>query len=176
MNVPEIETQRLILRDWMDSDYLPFSEMNADIEVMEHFPKKLSREESDKMIKNCSEKLKADGFGFWATEIRETKEFIGFLALAKIPFDTFTEDNIEIGWRLKRSAWGKGYATEGARALLEFGFNKLNFVEIVSLTAKVNERSQKVMQRIGMTTNPKDDFDHPKVIWPAPFNLSQKIR
>lgn len=158
-----IETPRLILRQWKESDLRPFAEMNADPEVMKYFLKPLTEEESNAMVEKCSQRLAEDKFGYWAVEEKETCDFLGFVALQRVPFECPVKGQIEIGWRLKGSAWGKGFASEGAKKLLEYGFSHLGFDEIVSITAKVNERSQKVMERIGMKRRQEDNFDHIKI-------------
>lgn len=157
-----METARLVIRQWKASDYEPFAQMNQDCEVMRYFPRHLTTTESNEMIEKSKELLEQDGFGFWAMQSKDG-EFLGFVALAKVQFECKFTGSIEIGWRLKKTAWGKGFASEGARKLLEYGFLNLKLNEIVSLTAKVNQRSWRVMERIGMTTNAADDFDHPKV-------------
>ena len=121
------------------------------------------------MIDKCKSALERDKYGFWALEAKKNSEFLGFVALAKIQFECSFTGSIEIGWRLKTSAWGNGIASESARKLFEYGFLKLGLNEIVSLTAKVNQRSWKLMERIGMTRDPKDEFDHPKVDADSPL-------
>lgn len=164
-----METSRLVIRQWQFSDYEPFAQMNQDPEVMRYFPKHLTPAESHAMIEKCTAGLEEDKFGFWAAQSKENNEFLGFVALAKVQFDCKFTGSIEIGWRLKQAAWGKGLASEGARKLLEYGFLTLGLPEIVSLTAKINQRSWRVMERIGMTTNAADDFEHPKVAHGSPL-------
>ncbi len=158
-----METSRLVIRQWQSTDYEPFSQMNQDPEVMQYFPKLLTPAESHAMIEKSITGLEQDKVGFWAVQSKDIGEFLGFVALAKVQFDCKFKGSIEIGWRLKKTAWGKGFASEGARKLLEYGFLTLGLPEIVSLTAKVNQRSWRVMERIGMRTNEADDFEHPKV-------------
>jgi 3-dehydroquinate dehydratase/shikimate dehydrogenase len=158
-----IETQRLILRRWKESDLDPLIAMNADTKVMEFFPSTLSPEESEKFLERIGNKFEADGFCFWAMELKATKEFIGFVGLNKPAFQTHFTPCIEIGWRLPFQHWGKGYATEGAIASIQYGFSILKLKEIVSFTTVNNVRSQKVMEPIGMTHHPMDDFDHPNL-------------
>lgn len=163
-DLPEsLSTDRLILRPWLSSDAAPFARLNADPEVMAHFPARLDRAASDAMAGRCDAVIRRDGWGLWAVEVRATGDFIGFTGLAKPNFDAPFMPAVEIGWRLARSAWGKGYATEGATAAAAFGFDKLGLSEIVSFTAVENLRSRAVMQRLGMTHDPRDDFDHPRV-------------
>jgi ribosomal-protein-alanine N-acetyltransferase len=159
----DIATERLLLRRWQDRDREPFAALNADPEVMEHFPMRLTREQSDEMIDRLEALFDAQGFGLWAVEVAETGEFIGFAGLNRVPFIAPFAPAVEVGWRLKRSAWGHGYATEAARAALDFGFEIAGLDEIVSFTATTNVRSQAVMRRLGMTHDPADDFDHPRV-------------
>src|SRR5579862_1114760 len=158
-----IETDRLILRRWQSSDLEPFAGLNADPRVMEFFPATLSRSQTEAMIAAVEERITRYGFGLWATELKETKDFIGFIGLNvpsnPLPFSPC----VEIGWRLAFDYWGDGYAQEGARAALTFGFEKLGLQEIVSFTTAGNLRSRRVMERIGMTYDPQDDFDHPQL-------------
>jgi RimJ/RimL family protein N-acetyltransferase len=159
----EIETDRLILRRWRSSDVEPFVSLNTDPRVMEFFPATLSRAETVAMISTIEERIERDGFGFWATERREPRGFIGFIGLNvpghPLPFSPC----VEVGWRLAFDCWGKGYAQEGARAALAFGFESVRLKEIVSFTTVNNIRSRRVMERIGMTHDAQDDFDHPKL-------------
>lgn len=161
-----IQTDRLILRSWKEEDLKPFAELNADPHVMEYFPAILSKVESDQMVKRMQAKIEERGWGLWAVSKIETQSFIGFIGFNDVDQSTlpvpFTPA-VEIGWRLGFSHWGKGYATEGATACLKHGFQILGLDEIVSFTAKENTRSRRVMERIGLHHNLKDDFDHPKV-------------
>lgn len=161
-----VRTKRLILRPWEESDLEPFAQLNADPRVREYFPGILSREESDASVKLASNHIEKCGWGFWAASLIQTGEFIGFIGLEDVnfsaPFNEFTPA-VEIGWRLAFNHWGKGYATEGARGALQYGFDYLKLDEIVSFTTLKNMRSRHVMEKIGMTHNPKDDFDHPKL-------------
>lgn len=158
-----IDTERLHLRRWRFSDRAPFAAMNADPEVMEFFPSTLTPEESDAMVDRIRAQFDEHGFGLWALEVRGRGEFIGFTGLAIQTFDAPFNPSVEVGWRLARPAWGKGYAIEAARAAVADGFDRIGLDEIVSMTAVVNERSQAVMRRLGMTRDPADDFDHPRV-------------
>jgi RimJ/RimL family protein N-acetyltransferase len=136
--------------------------MNADPEVREHFGDLLTREQSAGSIASFEADLEERGWGWWAVEVRATGDFVGFCGLDPVDEDMgFT--GVEIGWRLTRSAWGHGYATEGARACLAFGFDTLALTEILAVTTTTNQRSQAVMRRIGMTYDPDGDFDHPEV-------------
>ena len=163
--LPTLATDRLILRPWRDSDLAPFAALNADPEVMEHFPAPLSREETEAMAGRMTAALEERGFGWWAAEAPGVAPFIGFIGLSVPSFDApFIPPGrqvVEVGWRLARAFWGQGYATEGARAALRFGFEDLGLPEVVSFTATTNARSQAVMRRLGMTRDPAEDFDHP---------------
>ncbi|MFL5756396.1 MAG: GNAT family N-acetyltransferase [Chloroflexota bacterium] len=161
--VPIIETNRLVLRGWRPTDREPFAALNADARVMEHFPVPLTRAESDALADRITTHLVTKGWGLWAVERRAGGAFIGFTGLAEVTFDALFGPAIEVGWRLARDAWGFGYATEGARAALRFGFQQLGLEEIVSFTSPRNVRSVAVMERLGMTRDPADDFDHPRV-------------
>jgi ribosomal-protein-alanine N-acetyltransferase len=161
--IPTIETPRLILRDWRDEDVEAWVKLNADARVTEFFPKAYTRELSEAGAAAIRAQLSRDGFGWWALEMRGGPPFIGSIALQAVPFQApFTPAN-EIGWRLAAEHWGRGYATEGARAALEFAFNELKWPEVVAFTTASNVRSQRVMERLGMTHDSNDDFDHPKV-------------
>ncbi|MBO4273937.1 GNAT family N-acetyltransferase [Microbispora triticiradicis] len=154
-----IRTDRLVLRRWREDDKEPFAALNADPVVMEHFPATLTREESDALVERAEAAIEERGFGWWAVEV--DGEFIGFTGLSVPAFTAHFTPCVEIGWRLARSAWGHGYATEAARASLEYGFGTLGLTEVVSFTAVPNLRSQAVMRRLGMTRDPGEDFDHP---------------
>jgi RimJ/RimL family protein N-acetyltransferase len=163
VSVLTISTERLVLRRWLERDRAPFAAMNADPEVMAHFPAPLSREESDAFIDRIEAGFDEHGFGLWALEVRSSGVFIGFTGLAVPSFEAAFTPAVEIGWRLQRSAWGAGYAAEAARAALDVAFDQIGLREVVSFTSTVNERSQAVMRRLGMTHDPADDFDHPRV-------------
>jgi RimJ/RimL family protein N-acetyltransferase len=156
-----IETDRLILRRWQSSDLEPFAGLNGDPRVMEFFPATLSRSQTEAMMASMEERITRYGFGLWAAELKETKNFIGFIGLnvpsSALPFSPC----VEIGWRLAFDSWGNGYAQEGARAALAFGFETMRIEEIVSFTTVGNLRSRHVMERIGMIRDANDDFDHP---------------
>jgi len=158
-----IETDRLILRPWCKEDHDPFAELNADPRVMEYFPSILSRQESDKLAKKISSKINEQGWGLWAVSVPGVADFIGFIGLSVPSFDAHFTPAVEVGWRLAHEYWGRGYATEGAKAVIKYGFEKLSLEEIVSFTAEQNHRSTSVMKRIGMHHDPSDDFDHPSL-------------
>jgi RimJ/RimL family protein N-acetyltransferase len=159
----EIETDRLILRRWQSSDVEPFVNLNADPRVMQFFPATLSRAETEAMISRVEEKISQHGFGLWAAELKATAGFIGFIGLNVPSYPLPFSPCVEIGWRLAFDYWGKGYAQEGARAALAFGFDRLLLEEIVSFTTANNLRSRQVMERIGMAYGAQGDFDHPKL-------------
>jgi RimJ/RimL family protein N-acetyltransferase len=162
MNLPtELATERLHLRRWRAADREPFAAMNADPQVMEYFPAPLSRQESDARIAQIEAHFDRHGFGLWAVEIAGVASFIGFIGLSIPRFEAHFTPCVEIGWRLAAPYWGHGFATEGARAALTFGFQALGLAEIVSYTATDNHRSRRVMEKLGMTHQPVDDFDHP---------------
>lgn len=163
MIVPTIESERLILRDWRDGDVEAWVAMNADPRVTEFFGKTYTREFSTSSAQKIRQLLERDGHGWWAVEVRGGAPFAGVVALQAVPFEApFTPAN-EIGWRFAYDQWGHGYATEGARAALSHAFHVLDWPEVVAFTAVPNVRSQRVMQRLGMTHDPADDFDHPRL-------------
>ena len=152
---------RVILRQWSDDDLPVFAEMNADALVMEFFPKKLSLEESREFYSRIKHGIQERGWGLWAVEI--TGELAGYTGLAKPAFEAPFMPCTEIGWRFRPRFWGQGYASEAARLALLFAFRALHLGEVVSFTARVNRRSIRLMERVGMVHRPEDDFDHPKV-------------
>jgi RimJ/RimL family protein N-acetyltransferase len=158
---PTIRTDRLHLRLWRDEDLPAFAALNADPKVMEFFPKLLDRAESDAFAARIREGFDARGFGLWAVEVPGIADFIGFVGLSVPQFEAHFTPCVEIGWRLAREHWGRGYASEAARAALDFGFRGLGLDQIVSFTTLANWRSRRVMERIGMTRTPEDDFEHP---------------
>jgi RimJ/RimL family protein N-acetyltransferase len=172
----ELRTERLVLRRWRDSDLEPWAAMNADPEVREHLGDTLTREQSDASVAGFQAEFDERGYGWWAVEVQATGEFIGFAGLDDVDDDMpFT--GVEIGWRLARSAWGHGYATEAALATLSFGFETLELPEILAVTTATNLRSQAVMHRIGMTRDPADDFDDPSAPdGPLRHNVLYRIR
>lgn len=163
MTIPERTTERLLLRGWREEDRDAFAAMNADPAVMEHFPGTLDRSASDAFFDRLEPHWASHRFGLWAIERREDAAFLGFTGLSDPAFEAAFMPAVEVGWRFARAAWGHGYATEAARSTLAFGFESLGVEEIVSFTAPENVRSIRVMERIGMTRDPADDFDHPRV-------------
>lgn len=159
----ELHTPRLILRPWKEEDLAPFALMNADPEVREFFPSTLTQKESDDSVALMMELAKKNGFCFMAAELKENQKFIGMIGINQVnPAYPFAPA-VEIGWRLAKEFWGYGYATEGAKALLDYGFNTLHLKEIVAFTVPNNLKSQQVMKRLGMSCDRNDDFDHPLV-------------
>ncbi len=156
-----VETERLILRRWTASDEEPFAAINADPRVMEHFPALLTRVESDALMKRAEEHFERQGFGPCAAELREDRSLIGFIGLMTPGFEAPFTPCVEIGWRLSADHWGRGLATEGASAMVQYAFTVLDLASLVSFTVPANRRSRRVMQRLGMTHDPADDFDHP---------------
>lgn len=157
----ELRTERLLLRRWRDNDRAPFAALNADLRVMEYMPAPHTRAESDELISSIERGFGRCGYGLWAVELRATAEFVGFTGLQVVPFEASFTPAVEVGWRLARSAWGQGYATEAGRAAVAFGLQRAGLGEIVSFTSAANDRSRAVMERIGMTHDPAEDFDHP---------------
>ena len=165
--VPTLTTERLVLRPWRQSDLAPFAALNADPVVMEHFPETATPAQADALAVDIREDMAERGFGWWAAEVPGVASFIGFIGLSVPDFGAHFlppgKRVVEVGWRLARAFWGRGYATEGARECLRFGFDDLRLPEIVSFTATQNARSRAVMERLGMVHDPADDFDHPKL-------------
>jgi RimJ/RimL family protein N-acetyltransferase len=156
-----LETLRVVLRDWREEDLGPFAALNADPRVMEFFPRPLERTESDALAARLGDRLRQDGFGFWALERKEDGAFLGFTGLNRPAFTAPFTPCVEIGWRLAHRHWGQGYATEAARAALARGFGGLGLSEIVAFAVPANRRSRAVMERLGMRRDPAADFDHP---------------
>lgn len=154
-------TARLCLRGWRDTDFEPFAALNADPRVMEFFPRPLTRAESDAFARRASTGLAGRGFGLWAVEAPELAPFLGYVGLAEPTFSAHFVPCVEIAWRLAYRHWGHGYATEAATAVLDHAFGILGMSEIVSFTAHANQRSRRVMERLGMHHRPDEDFDHP---------------
>jgi RimJ/RimL family protein N-acetyltransferase len=164
-----LRTQRLLLRPWRDQDREPFAALNADPKVMEWFQAPLTKAQSNAFVDWIEQRFQETGWGCWAVEIPGVDPFIGFVGLS--PADTtLGYPSVEIGWRLAASHWGHGYAPEAAREALRFGFEDLGLAEIVSFTSVGNEKSRRVMTKLGMTWTPEDDFDHPRVPKTSPLS------
>ena len=173
LDKPILTTPRLTLRPWRDSDLAPFAAMNADPHVMRYFPKLLTREECDVAVQRFQNQVSQNGYSIFAVEETATGTFIGSVGLTHPIFEYRFTPCVEIGWRIRREFQCRGYATEAARALLRFGFETLNLDEIVSFTVPANQSSWTLMERLGMTRNPAEDFAHPKV--PKDHPLSRHI-
>jgi RimJ/RimL family protein N-acetyltransferase len=156
-----LRTSRLVMRRWQASDREPFAAVNGDPHTMRFFPATLDQAESDALIDRIEQRFEAQGFGLWALEIAGTGQFIGFTGLNPMPDDMPGAGAMEVGWRLARAAWHNGYATEAARAALDVAFGRLEMPEIYSMTAILNEPSQAVMRRLGLTEFTR--CDHPRV-------------
>jgi RimJ/RimL family protein N-acetyltransferase len=161
---PSIETDRLLLRRWRPGDRVPFAALNADPEVMEFFPSTLTDSQSDAMVVHMEAGFAERGFGLWALEVKATGQFVGFTGLNPTTFEAPFCPAVEVGWRLARSAWGSGLATEAAGASLAYGFDEVGLDEIVSFTFVGNRRSRAVMERLGMRHDPREDFVHPRLV------------
>jgi ribosomal-protein-alanine N-acetyltransferase len=171
--VSERVTSRLRLREWRDADLAPFAAMNADPEVMRYFPEPLDRAASDALVDWIRMQFANHGFGPWAVEVPGVIEFAGFVGLMVPAFEAHFTPCIEIGWRLTRQVWGKGYATEAPRAALDYAFDVVKADEVVALTVPKNLPSRAVMERLGMSRDPADDFDHPRL--PAGHALRRHV-
>jgi RimJ/RimL family protein N-acetyltransferase len=163
MPVQAIETERLILRRWLPGDREPFACMNRDPRVMEHFPAPLAPSESDALIDRIEAHFDEHGFGLYALQLRPDGAFVGFCGISVPAFQARFTPCVEIGWRLAADHWGRGLATEAAGAVVRHAFDTLGLAELVSFTVPANARSRRVMEKLGMTRDPSDDFDHPRL-------------
>lgn len=164
-----LSTERLTLRSWRESDFQPFFEqINSDPDVMEYFPSTLSREESDALATELQRRIDVNGWGLWAVEEKASGQFIGFVGLNSPLIELPFTPCVEVGWRLSKAFWGKGYATEAAKKALEFAFVELELGEVVSFTAVPNLRSQAVMSRLGLRDT-GENFNHPAVPSESPL-------
>ena len=163
----EIRTERLLLRRWRDSDRAPFAELNADPETMRFFPATMDRAASDAFVHRIEARFDLQGYGLWALELTATGEFIGYTGLNPMPEGVPGAGGMEVGWRLRKQFWHHGYATEAARAAVDVGFNGAGLAEIWSMTAILNEPSQAVMRRLGMSEHGL--FEHPAVPLKSPL-------
>jgi len=170
---PVLSAGPLLLRPWRDSDLPAFAALNADPRVMEFLPAVLDRAASDAMATRIRDHFARQGFGLWAVDVPGVSDFVGFVGLNVPTFETHFTPCVEIGWRLACDYWGRGYATTGARAALDFAFAELKRAEVVSFTVPHNIRSRRVMERLGMTHDDADDFDHP--ILPAGHPLRRHV-
>ena len=159
-----LETDRLVLRSWTEEDRAPFSALNNDPDVMRYFPSLQSLEVSNASIAKRMKHDREYGVCFWAADLRDTGQFIGFVGIEYVAEDIPGKGSLEIGWRIDKDHWGKGLAPEGAKACLAYAFGPLKVTEVVSFTSKNNLPSQRVMEKIGMTREHENDFDHPAVL------------
>jgi RimJ/RimL family protein N-acetyltransferase len=155
------QTERLILRQWRHADREPFARMNADFHVMEFMPALLTRKESDALVDRIEAHFRRHGFGLCAVELRDNGSFAGFVGLAVPNFQAHFTPCVEIGWRLPIACWGKGFATEGAQCMVQYASEILGLKSLVSFTVPANIKSRRVMERLGMSHDAADDFDHP---------------
>ncbi len=162
-----LETDRLLMREWRDSDRDPFAAMSADPAVMEFFAGTLTREVCDEFVDSIRQHFAEHGFGLWAVECKPQSSdlvpFVGFVGLVVHSFEAHFTPCVEVGWRLAREHWGQGYASEAAKAAVAYAFDELALDEVVSMTVPANVRSRRVMEKVGMERDPADDFEHPRV-------------
>jgi RimJ/RimL family protein N-acetyltransferase len=160
---PEVEliTPRLRLRPWQEADREPFARLNADPTVMRHFPALMTREQSDAMVDRIREHFASYGYGFWAVSLSSGSPCMGMVGLRHVQFDAPFTPCLEVGWRLAAEHWGQGFATEAAQAALDFAFETLQQKEVVAFTVPANQASRRVMEKLGMTHSPTDNFEHP---------------
>jgi RimJ/RimL family protein N-acetyltransferase len=159
-----LRTSRLLLRPWRDEDIAAFAKMSADPVVMEYLlPLSHRGLSAEAWVARARAHWDERGFGQWVVELPGEASFIGVVGLGVVSFEAPFTPAVDVAWRLARAYWGRGYATEAARAALEYGFRKLGLGEIVALTVPANQRSRRVMERLGMTHAPEDDFDHPRI-------------
>lgn len=156
-----LSNERMLLRRWSEADRAPFAAMNGDPRVMEFYLHPLDRAQSDALVDRIERHFKDRGFGQWAVELPGVAPFIGYVGLSVPSFAAHFMPCVEIGWRLAAEHWGRGYATEAARLVLDHGFRSLALSEVVSFAPAINHRSRAVMERLGMRHDPADDFDHP---------------
>ena len=146
-----LETNSLILRDLQESDLPALIAMNQDPEVMQYFPKPYSQAESLRLYQGIQDEVKAYGYSLWAVEEKDSREFIGLVGLHHSDLRIFAgKEAVEIGWRLRKEFWNRGYATEAAQACLDFAFQQAGLSEVYSFTSLLNQLSQKVMQKLSM--------------------------
>lgn len=158
-----IETPRLILRVLVDEDFLVFSSINKDPDIMKYFPSTMDDKSTKKMIANEQESYEKNGYCLFGCVVKKTRKLIGFVGLNKVGFDAPFVPAVEVGWRLAKEYWNQGYATEAALAVIDWGFTEIGLQEIVSFTSCQNKASIRVMEKCGLTRNSEDDFLHPKI-------------
>ncbi|WP_241623508.1 GNAT family N-acetyltransferase [Rosenbergiella epipactidis] len=167
----QLETERLLLRQWQTSDLIPFQEMNQDPEVMRFFMNPLSAAQSDELAKKFRLIIQRKGWGFWAVELKSTSQFIGFCGLHEQPNKFSFSPCVEIGWRFSSSCWSQGLATEAAERVLQFAFESLSLQQVVAFTSVHNHRSERLMQRLNMAR--QRTFMHPHI--PAEHPLAEHL-
>jgi RimJ/RimL family protein N-acetyltransferase len=161
--IAQLTTERLVLRRWRPSDLAPFQVLNADPQVMEFMPARLSSQQSGDFLTRIEQHFERHGFGLFAAELADEETLIGYIGLSVPAFDAPSMPAVEIGWRLACGYWGRGLATEGARAVVDYAFQTLLLPGLVSFTVPRNLHSIRVMEKLGMVHNPADDFDHPRL-------------
>lgn len=159
INQIKLKTERLILRQWQKEDFIVFQKLTSDSEVMHYFPSLLTEEESDALAQRFHDLIAHRGWGFWAIEEKVSGRFIGYVGLHEPASDLPFKPCVEIGWRLLKEHWGKGYASEAGKEALRFAFEELKLDEVVSFTAVINHRSEALMRRLGMR-NKSENFEH----------------
>jgi RimJ/RimL family protein N-acetyltransferase len=158
-----LETARLVLRRWLPCDLGPFAALNDDPEVMRHFPARMSREQTAFIIARIEAHFDSHGYGLWVVERRDRLGCLGYVGLMSITFERPFADTVEIGWRLAREAWGRGYATEAAREACRVAFEVVALPALVAFTIPANGPSRRVMEKLGMERDPGGDFQHPNL-------------
>ena len=160
---PQLRTERLLLRRWRADDLEPFAAINADPLVMEFYPATLSRGRSEALIERFEACFRQRGFGLWALELPGERPLVGYVGLFPVEIDVAFAPAVELGWRLARDCWGRGIASEAANAVIAFAFDRVQVPELIAYTAAVNERSRRLMERLGMSRDPTEDFQHPGI-------------
>ncbi|WP_158933185.1 GNAT family N-acetyltransferase [Acidisphaera sp. S103] len=168
-----ISSERLVLRPWIAADRQPFADMSADREVMEYLMPLSPHDASGGWIDRQLEHLQEHGMCFWAVERKSDQSFVGAVGLLPVSYTAHFTPAVEIGWRIARAHWGKGYAPEAARAAIRFGFEELDLSEIVANTVAENVKSRRVMAKLEMTRDASDDFDHPRI--PEGHSLRRQV-
>ncbi len=161
--IPQLQSERLILRAWEDRDRAPYATLATDAIAMQYLMSRTRQETPDQWINRQIVRFAEIGFAYWAVEARETGDFVGAVGLSPTNYEAHFTPAFQVGWRLLPRYWGNGYATEAAAAALRHGFADRQLEEIVAVTVPGNLRSQQVMRRLGMTHDPADDFDHPRL-------------
>ena len=168
-DIHQLKTSRLILRNWRQTDIRPFAILNSYPRVCEFLPNILTYEETVTSVTKIESHFKEYGFGLFAVELISTKTFIGFVGLKYFSFDSHFTPSVELAWRLSWENWGQGLATEAAQKVTQYGFETLGLPEILAITAKNNQRSRKVMEKLGMFTNEDENFLHPQLEYSHPL-------